>query len=62
MSWLPTVNDGSRLVIGSWKITDISLPRTFRSCARRHAEQLLAVESSGAGDRRVRREESDQGK
>ena len=31
--WLPTVNAGFRLVIGSWKIMAISFPRSFRRLA-----------------------------
>ncbi len=32
MIWSPTVKSGLRLVIGSWKIIAISLPRMARIC------------------------------
>src|SRR5438270_649107 len=38
--WLPTVNAGFRLVIGSWKIIEISRPRIWRIAPERVAETV----------------------
>ena len=52
--WSPTVKTGLRLVIGSWKIIAMSLPRTLRISVVGQREQVAALEQDLAG-RRSRR-------
>ena len=42
--WSPTVSTGLRLVIGSWKIIEILLPRIDRICGSPILQQVLALE------------------
>ena len=42
--WLPMVNTGLRLLIGSWKIIAISLPRSARISLFRQRQQVPALE------------------
>ena len=39
--WSPTVNTGFRLVIGSWKIIAMRLPRMSRICAGDRSSRFL---------------------
>ena len=47
--WSPIVNTGFRLVIGSWKIIAMSLPRTWRISSSLSAEQVATLEQDLAG-------------
>ncbi len=47
--WSPTVNTGFRLVIGSWKIMAMRLPRIGAHLGRRQVQQVAAVEHHPAG-------------
>ena len=49
--WKPTVSTGLRLVIGSWKIIAISLPRTLRISSSRSASRSRPSSSDAALDR-----------
>ena len=51
----PIVSTGFRLVIGSWKIIAMSLPRMSRSSLSVSCEQVAALEERGAGRPRARR-------
>ena len=51
-SWKPTVNTGLSDVIGSWKIIEMSAPRSCRSSRRRRAEEVAAAEHDPLPDRR----------
>ena len=50
--WLPMVNDGLRLVIGSWKIIPILLPRTS-DISRSEYSRILSPPRSSALTRRI---------
>ena len=50
MIWKPTVKQGLRLVVGSWKIIAMSLPMIRRRCAgAEHRSRSLAVEDQAVG-------------
>src|SRR6266508_4114593 len=59
--WSPTVNTGLRLVIGSWKIMAMSLPRTWRIASSESSSRLrpsnrispVGISAGGMSSRRM---------
>ena len=51
--WKPSVSTGLRLVIGSWKIIEMRLPRTLRISSFAQRQEVAAFERDIAGDAAV---------